>query len=553
MSRVSCIRALAAFTLLLALAIAVGLPGRPAHGQLGGAFESLPDLQVARSFHQATALDGGRVLITGGFAEGSPTNTGVAEIYFPDTAEFIDAGLMRLPRSGHSATLLLDGGVLIAGGSSLPFVPVAGAERFDAGSGLFADTGGMLGPRTLHTATRLQDGRVLIVGGLSGGAGSELASAEVYDPLAGAFAATGAMIEPRVSHTATLLPDGRVLIAGGTGPSGEPAGTELYVPDTGSFSTAVAMVIPRSSHAALGMPDGRVFVFGGVDAEFRQLAAVEVFDPVAGSFRAVASMNRTRQGHTVTLLLDNRILILGGLDAPDLAEAAAELYNPAAEGSAGFLDAVRVTRSFHSATRLPDGRVVVAGGLGPVAAGSAERFTPPPPPDRDVALVAGWNLVTWTGEETPTAVAIAGVPAIASVFGWDAEAQDFRAFRRGAPGALNSLAVVRTGDALWLFAGQPTIWRMPDFGLARIVTLVAGFNLSGWTGPDGASVGAITGALGPSVIAVYAYDPLSTAFRVFRSEGPDFLNTATTINHGDGIWLEVSTPLAWQQPATGLN
>ena len=544
---------LAALTVPLVLALAAGLASRPAQGQLGGAFELLPDLGTGRSFHEATALADGRVLITGGFAEGSPTNTGVAELYLPDTASFIDTGAMRLPRSGHSATLLADGDVLLAGGSSLPFVPVASAERFDPETGLFADTGLMLGARSLHTATRLNDGRVLIVGGLSGGAGSELASAELYDPASGAFSATGALRSPRAAHTATLMLDGRVLVVGGADSTGAPVGAEFYDPQTGVFSDATAMVIPRSSHAALGMPDGRVFIFGGADADFSRIAAVEVFDPSTNAFHVVASMNRARQGHSVTLLLDGRILILGGLDAPALAAAAAELYNPAVAGSSTFLSAVRVVRGFHTATRLADGRVVIAGGVGPLAGGSAERFTPPPPPDRDVALVAGWNLVTWTGDETPVAVAIAGLPAITSVFGWDAGRQKFLAFRRGAPNALNTLTSLRTGDGLWLFAGQPAIWRMPDFGRARVVTLVAGFNLSGWTGPDRASVAGIAGALGPAVIAIYVYDPLLAAFEVFRAAGPAFLNTATSISHGDGLWLQLSAAVVWAQPPTGLN
>ena len=392
-----------------------------------------------------------------------------------------------------------------------------------------------------------------IVGGLSGGAGSELASAELYDPATGEFVATGSMSDPRAGHTATLMLDGRVLVVGGAGPTGAPVGAEFYDPETGTFSAATAMVIRRSGHAAVGLSDGRVFIFGGAGADFAALAAVEVFDPTTNAFHVVARLNRARQGHTATLLLDGRVLILGGLNDPELAAAAAELYNPAVAGSTAFFDAVLVVRRFHSATRLPDGRVVIAGGVGPLAGGSAERFTPPPPPDREVALVAGWNLVTWTGDDTPVAVAIAGLPAISSVFAWDAVAQGFLVFRRGAPAALSTLAVLRTGDGLWLFAGQPAIWRMADFGRGRVVSLLAGFNLSGWTGPDRAALAEIADALGPALIAIYVYDPLALDFRVLRPAGPGFLNTATTINHGDGLWLQLSSAVVWQQPPTGLN
>ncbi|MXY80437.1 MAG: hypothetical protein F4Y94_12340 [Chloroflexi bacterium] len=546
-------RALLGAALLCATLLAGALaPTRPAGGQEPSRFEPLPDLLTARSFHRATALPDGRVLISGG-QTGPTESTSTAEVYVPDAGRFEDAGAMSLPRSGHSATLLDDGTVLVAGGISRPDQPIRTAERFDAARGIFVPAGPLLGARTQHTATLLADGRVLVAGGISGGAGSELASAEIYDPARDRFLPTGAMRVGRAGHSATRLPDGRVLIAGGAGPDGGFAPAEIYDPAARAFTAAGAMVVPRSEHAAVALGDGRVVISGGRGANALYLAAVEMYDPATGMFTALAPLNRARRGHSVTLMSGGGVLVVGGLDAPTLDEAGAERYLPESGGQADLLSAVAVVRSFHSATRLPDGRVLIAGGEGPLAGGSAERFTPAPPPPREVALLAGWNLITWTGYDTPAATALAAVPAVGAVFAWDAAAGRYLSYRRGIPVARNSLTTLRPGDGLWVLARQPAIWRMPGLGRERTVSLAPGFNLVGWTGPDGVALARIAAAIGPAVVAIWLYDPLTPQFLVFRPGAPPTVNTASTINHGDGLWLVLQTAVTWPQPAAGFR
>jgi hypothetical protein len=78
---------------------------------------------------------------------------------------------MSAARTFHTATLLGNGKVLIAGGAS--------AELFDPATGDFVPTGNMTTPRSSHTATVLGDGRVLVTGGI-GTSGVTLATAELY-------------------------------------------------------------------------------------------------------------------------------------------------------------------------------------------------------------------------------------------------------------------------------------------------------------------------------------------------------------------------------------
>ena len=540
---------------LLCVALLTGalIPARPAGGQRSSQFDLLPDLLTARFSHQATALPDGRVLISGGTLQGESLNTATAELFVPDAGVFRDAGAMSLPRSGHTATLLDDGTVLITGGNSQPHQPIQTAERFDVARGTFVQAGPLRGPRALHTATLLDDGRVLIAGGIRGGAGSELARAEIYDPARDSFRATGAMSVGRAGHSATRLPDGRVLIAGGKGPDGAPAAPEIYDPAAGAFAPAGPMAVPRWEHAAVALDDGRVLISGGQTADFRPLAEVEIYDPATNTFTALALLNRARRGHSATLLSGGGVLIVGGLDPPALAEAAAELYLPGGPGQSDSLPAVVGERSRHTATRLSDGRVLIAGGDGPLSGRSAERFTPAPPPPRDVALLAGWNLITWTGDETPVVSALAALPAVSRVYAWDARAGAFLRYSRGVLASGNRLTVLRAGAGLWVLSERPAIWRMPGLGRERSVLLAPGFNLAGWTGPDGVALAEITRALGPAVVAVWVFDPLAQEFRVFRPDGPPRSNTASTVNHGDGLWLRLESAVIWPQPAAGFR
>src|SRR5262245_53119433 len=120
-------------------------------------------------------------------------------------------GALSEARSFHSATLLPDGRVLIAGGG-VPYgisnigVATDTVELFDPATGTLQPTARMHEPRMGHGATLLEDGTVLVAGGYGGlppAANSLLRTAEIYDPAAGTWTPTGSLNVARTSHTQT--------------------------------------------------------------------------------------------------------------------------------------------------------------------------------------------------------------------------------------------------------------------------------------------------------------------------------------------------------------
>ena len=115
---------------------------RAGHFKLApGSVRLTGNMEVDRSWHRATLLRDGRVLVTGGFdSYGNALSS--AEIYDPSTGHFVDAGQMTSRRATHSATLLPNGKVLIAGGcASTDPEALASAEIYDPDTGRFSPTG----------------------------------------------------------------------------------------------------------------------------------------------------------------------------------------------------------------------------------------------------------------------------------------------------------------------------------------------------------------------------------------------------------------------------
>jgi Bacterial Ig-like domain (group 2)/Galactose oxidase, central domain len=356
-----------------------------------GGFTPTGGLQKARTFHTATLLANGKVLVAGG--TNSPSDTDCidaivsTELYDPAAGSFAPTGALTAARYLHTATSLPNGKVLVAGGfgeaSNCPFADVQAqntAELYDPVAGSFNRTGDMTAIRGGHTATLLMNGKVLVAGGDQPGGGRGLTDAELYDPSTEAFTQTGDLLVARFRHTATLLKNGKVLIVGGLQLNTPNAisTAEVYDPATGSFTVTGSMVMAREEHTATLLADGKVLIVGGEStvpgsSDLRVTATAEVYDPSTGLFSTTGSMSEARNSHTATLLASGNVLIAGGGDD----NSTAELYNPTTS-SFSITGGMEVGRSGHSATLLQTdivgGIVLVVGGGSFVPIATAELF-----------------------------------------------------------------------------------------------------------------------------------------------------------------------------------
>ena len=332
-----------------------------------GTVTSLPPLHDVRSWHSATLLPTGRVVLAGGI---SSTLSASAQDYPPlDTVEHFDPeqgfflvdGALHEARAFHTSTLLPNSTVLVTGGSQRGGGEHLTAEIFVAEEGSFSELGNVSALGS-HTATLLPpepavnaEGilqppqRLLIVGG---GVATQPTELRELDIASGTAAVVGTLSTSRPGHTATLLRDGTVLIVGG-GDSG--ASAELYRPASRELSSIDGPAHGRSYHTAMLLPNGSVLIAGGT----RETAPVEIFDSVTG-FEEVRDLHLPPlTGHTSSLLPDGRVLIAGGT-ASGVPQGAFFVYDPQRERVAQ--GSLSDPRAGHTATVLPSGGVLIAGG-----------------------------------------------------------------------------------------------------------------------------------------------------------------------------------------------
>ncbi|HEV2150381.1 MAG TPA: kelch repeat-containing protein [Longimicrobiaceae bacterium] len=343
----------AVLLLLLLLAAAVAGREEPAQGEGAPArVVRIGEMSSARAAHQATVLQGGEVLVTGGCPDpGCEEVLASAELYDPASRTFRAVGSMTTPRSAHAAALLPDGRVLVTGGWTGRHT-TAGAEVFDPASGRFTPVGEMVEARLSHSAVPLPDGRVLLCCSPE----SRETFAEVFDPATSTFSAVATSRVPSAGSVAVALADGRVLVTGGRHHGRALRSAEIYHPATGELRPTGDMAVPRHKHAAVRLADGRVLVLAGEGREDRQ-AATELYDPAAGSFSPGPALRSPRRKirDAVVVLPSGAVLVAGGSARP-------ELWDPAGREFVPLRGELEGLHEFATATLLPTGEVLVLGG-----------------------------------------------------------------------------------------------------------------------------------------------------------------------------------------------
>lgn len=181
---------------------------------------------------------------------------------------------MLAARSSQTATLLNGGEVLMAGGWDVNGNALGSAELYNPGAGSFGATGGLATARGSQAAALLNNGTTLLAGGWDSN-GNTLNSTEIYDPVAGTFTSTGVLNTARGEPTATLLPNGTVLVVGGADSNSNGlASAELYEPATLTPPNLVSIALtPASPSITAGVSQRFVATGTFTDSSTQQLAS----------------------------------------------------------------------------------------------------------------------------------------------------------------------------------------------------------------------------------------------------------------------------------------
>ncbi len=250
-----------------------------------GVWAPTGSMSTPRWGHTAALLGDGRVMVAGG----TTTTSDFASIFngISNTAEIFDptgstfgpaASTMGSKRLAHQATPLQNGDVLLTGGFDglnilgLPTLAVIGEVFHPTGNNFNRTSGGqsvgnLRTARAVHSATLLPDGRVLLAGGAAGLTVNSTSNAEIYSPSNGSFANTGSLLEAKAAHTAVVLASSEVLVSGGfSGNLSAPTATSSCQLFSGaSWTVSGALNTARGAHTATRLPNGTVLVLGGAD------------------------------------------------------------------------------------------------------------------------------------------------------------------------------------------------------------------------------------------------------------------------------------------------
>jgi hypothetical protein len=269
---------------------------------------------AVRDYATATVLtagpNAGKVLVAGGsvYVSGSYDNTAAlsAELYDPIANSWSLAGSLSTARSFHTATVLANGDVMVAGGQGPQTgVPIASCEIYNAVTNSWSTAASLASARSGHNAALLGNGKVLVVSGNSGANGlTPSTAAELYDPTLNAWSGAGTVITPRTQGTASLLVNGKVLVSGGINLQGVSL-TELYDPAANSWSAGPALPVPAAG-TAVTLAGGDVLLLGSSSDALDILAPPtwnpQLYDPIANSWTsAVGSYAPKQAGYAYQL------------------------------------------------------------------------------------------------------------------------------------------------------------------------------------------------------------------------------------------------------------
>jgi N-acetylneuraminic acid mutarotase len=223
------------------------------------------------------------------------------DVFRPSQRGWVLGAPLRHKRSDHAATALQDGRVFVTGGNANTTL-LGSSEIYNPRSDRWTEAAPLPRARTQHSAVTLFDGRVLVTGGIDAD-GAATNTTFIYDPGTDSWTDGPPMMMARFQQVVVALPTGDVLYAGGDGVA---SGTsEVYRFSEGRFVPSGTLVTPRLVAQAAALPDGRVVLSGGLPLrmhEFAPLRTVEIWDPKTSLWTALPSAPTPRAWGSIVIV-----------------------------------------------------------------------------------------------------------------------------------------------------------------------------------------------------------------------------------------------------------
>lgn len=248
-----------------------------------GSVTLLPQPLLGRIHQTMTSAWDDLVVVAGGVEWNqtywSPVDR--VDVFRPSQRGWVLGASLRHKRSDHAATALQDGRVLVTGGNANATL-LNSTEIYNVRTDRWTEAAPMPRARTQHSAVTLFDGRVLVTGGIDVN-GAPTNTTFIYEARTDSWTDGPPMTVARLQQVAVPLPNGNVLFAGGDGVA---SGTsEIYRFDESRFVASGTLVTPRLVAQGAALSDGRVVLSGGLPLrmhEFAPLRSVEIWDPKTG-------------------------------------------------------------------------------------------------------------------------------------------------------------------------------------------------------------------------------------------------------------------------------
>ena len=167
-------------------------------------------------------------------------------------------------------------------------------------------------------------------------------------------------------------------------------------------------------------------------------------------------------------------------------------------------------------------------------------------------LYPGWNMVGWTGPDTPISDLFQALPDLERVSAWDARYQRYSRSTRNSTG--RGMSLLAKGRGLWLYLGgdEPVEWTRVVSSNGVLLSLHSGRNLVGWAGDAGATIEAAMSRFGGKLVHASRWDAKTQQYERY-DPGVDAAGSLTELRAGDALWVELTDATWWRSGTAGPN